>query len=168
MSLEGLSRKPDFSIEPDIDDPEFYCKSCGYKYRNRACYRTHLRLTHKIYNVPYLEPIPNYDIEPDPNDLNSYCKSYNYKHSNTRNFERHLTNIHKMNLSNLKSRKDCDVEEEPDPNDPCFYCKSCSVRYLTHGIYWDHLQDKHGVTLIQQQNSITNQVIKSEPIDYKL
>lgn len=51
-SHKNIKSKPmrtwDPNAEPDIDDPNFYCKSCGSKYKNYVSYKAHLRSIHQV------------------------------------------------------------------------------------------------------------------------
>jgi ribosomal protein L31 len=91
MVLEPLGKKkakPNRSIEPDPEDPNFYCKSCSAKYLNRSIFRKHLRQTHKVNLKPLRRKnlIPNHIIKPDPDDPNFYCKSCATKYSTRSEF----------------------------------------------------------------------------------
>jgi hypothetical protein len=40
------------NVEPDINDPNFYCKPYPAKYANLGVFRQHLRLVHKMIIEP--------------------------------------------------------------------------------------------------------------------
>ncbi|KAL0143420.1 hypothetical protein V8B55DRAFT_1594304 [Mucor lusitanicus] len=70
--------------EPDLYDPDFYCKSCEKGYSNTFAYRQHLRAAHFMVLKRLLpkRAAQKIDIAPDPNDPNFHCRACNftYKH----------------------------------------------------------------------------------------
>jgi hypothetical protein len=98
MNLTSMKCKPNPGIEPDPNDPNFYCKACDFKYLSNGRYRYHLRRTHKIA-LPSLLSKTNSSIQPDPNDPNFYCKSCDCKYKNNRRYREHLRRTHKMKFT---------------------------------------------------------------------
>jgi transposase-like protein len=113
MNIKSLKPKPNFDIEPDLEDPNPYCKSCDYKLKRFYNYRLHLRDIHKIVLKSLSKkPKPNYKIEPGQNDPNHYCKSCDYKFSNRYGYLKHLGLVHQIGVTPV----DLDTEEDLDAN----------------------------------------------------
>lgn len=49
------------SILPDEDNPDFYCKSCKFKYSNKGSYRYHLKFIHRMGLTSKFLPGPQYN-----------------------------------------------------------------------------------------------------------
>lgn len=96
------SSRFDPNIQPEPNDPNFYCKSCKFKYSNVTTYRVHLFQMHEIGTQPRRQIRPNLNIQPDPNDPNFYCKSCEHNYLNNTKYEIHLRSVHKMILKGLK------------------------------------------------------------------
>ncbi|KAL9538932.1 hypothetical protein MBANPS3_010570, partial [Mucor bainieri] len=68
--------------EPDIHNPNFYCKSCESRYKDMYAYRQHLRFVHYMVlkRIPRWKA-PRNDIVPDPNDPNLYCRACDHTYA---------------------------------------------------------------------------------------
>ncbi|KAL9544799.1 hypothetical protein PS6_008571 [Mucor atramentarius] len=77
-------RIKDINTEPDIYDPDFYCKPCEVCYNSMEKYRAHLRRVHfmALKTIPSHQ-IPQSSIVPDPDDPNLYCKVCDHTYDST-------------------------------------------------------------------------------------
>lgn len=84
--------KPNHDIVPDIDDPNYYCKSCQKSYKSNSKYCNHLRSVHRM-KLSLLrgrsEPTPTISIDAIPKDpqnktcvvcQKALCNVYSYRH----------------------------------------------------------------------------------------
>ncbi|GAN01954.1 hypothetical protein MAM1_0014d01391 [Mucor ambiguus] len=138
----------DVDAEPDIHDPNFYCKSCEACYRDANAFRKHLKSTHHMVLKPIpRRDIPQNDIVPDPDDPSLCCKSCNrtYKHRST--YRRHCTNVHAVNRPKLGNRA-----FTPNSINNA-YCQLCNRRFADKHWFRNHLFAIHKVDwrLVQQE-----------------
>lgn len=92
--------KPRRTVAPDIDDPNWYCRSCKKKYQGLGYYRAHLRRAHGIELEPvrtvrttYLDPeTAIIDINDPANTSCIYCMR---KYINKCVYNRHMKTVHK-------------------------------------------------------------------------
>ncbi|KAL9553260.1 hypothetical protein MBANPS3_003369 [Mucor bainieri] len=110
--------------EPDIHDPNFYCKSCERKYRDAEAYRHHLRSVHYMVLKPIpVWKVPHSDIVPDPDDPHLYCRACDRTYKCKQYYRNHCQFAHGVNtlyLSNstaqgqqIESR--CQRSQQPLP-----------------------------------------------------
>jgi hypothetical protein len=148
--LKRTRSKPNRSIEPNPEDPNFYCKSCTTKYATEFSFRIHLRYVHKIVDLPLKgkrRPKPNHNIESNPNDPSFYCKSCSTEYPSLGTFRKHIREVHKMILKPLIKRPIPNHSIIPDIDYPNFYCKSYSSKYVSRGVFRAHLRRIHNMTL---------------------
>ncbi|KAL9544005.1 hypothetical protein MBANPS3_007844 [Mucor bainieri] len=127
------------NVEPDINDPSHYCKSCESFYPTKGQYRQHLRKTH--YMIFGTEFRIRSRIAPDPEDPNHYCCSCQRFYPSKGVYRRHLRAVHKMHLIRLKPIKNPDIV--PDWNDPNLHCSSCNFTYKSSAAYVSHCINIH-------------------------
>lgn len=86
------------SVVPDVDDPNYFCKTCERTYTNRFNHRDHLQFFHQMKLTPLKRRIKivHPDIQPDEDDPNFYCKACEAKFSTRLRYRYHLTRLHKM------------------------------------------------------------------------
>ncbi|KAF1805502.1 hypothetical protein V8B55DRAFT_1380612 [Mucor lusitanicus] len=146
----GTSRTiKDINVEPDIHDPNFYCKSCQQGYTNRSRFRHHLRRTHflALKKLPSCK-VPLKGIFPDPDDPKLYCKACNHTYASKINYKRHCRYIH-----GVTSFKSANQKSNTSSNMIDTYCQACDRRFSSTLTYRRHLFIAHRVnrTAIQQQ-----------------
>ncbi|KAK4518409.1 Translation machinery-associated protein 46 [Mucor velutinosus] len=124
-------------VEPDIDDPNFYCRSCNYTLSNKSGYRSHLKKYHKM-NLKPLVPIRNPAILPDWDDPYQYCKSCNYTYASRNTYKAHCKYFHKMKAPTRSAGI-------PDIRDPNSYCKVCNHTYKSKSSYITHCVIVHKI-----------------------
>lgn len=76
IKLSPLSPRfnADTSIDPNINDPNNYCRSCSSRFVSPGEYRRHLRVSHHMRDLPPIgSENSNPKIEPDLYDPNFYC-----------------------------------------------------------------------------------------------
>ncbi|EPB85310.1 hypothetical protein HMPREF1544_07924 [Mucor circinelloides 1006PhL] len=148
------SRIKDVNTEPNIHDPNFYCKSCKVDYNGRSQYRQHLKAAH--YMV--LKPIPKHiilqsTIVPDPDDPNLYCRACNYTYASKATYKRHCRYTHGITSVKIPTRAKPDGIIDT-------YCKHCDIRLSSKASYKKHLFTIHDMDwrLIQQkrENTVPN------------
>lgn len=140
-----LRVRPD--ILPDVDDPNWYCKSCQRHFKTHDIYRKHIKRIHEI-PLKRLAPPLLYDptIEPEIDNPDNFCRSCKKTMKNSSNYRRHLVVVHKMKLERLpKSKHDRSIQ--PDIDDPNFFCKSCNKSFEDRGRYRIHVQHVHKIEL---------------------
>ncbi|KAL9540755.1 hypothetical protein MBANPS3_009501 [Mucor bainieri] len=116
------------NIEPDVNDPNNYCKSCESYYSSRYLYRGHLRATHHMVLGTEVWTKPRADVHPDPQDPNAYCRSCQRFYSNQGVYREHLKTVHKADLDRLRPVRNTDMIP-PDWNDPNLHCSSCDSTF---------------------------------------
>ncbi|CAO3619665.1 unnamed protein product [Mucor fragilis] len=144
---QEYSPKPEFelhatklkTIGPDIDDPNFYCRSCRFTYKNKKGYRLHLRRYHKMA-LKSLHFSTNPDVLPDWDDPKQYCKSCNRSYSSRSAYRCHCKLAHNMKKPT----------GTPDINDPNNYCKICDYTYKSRYGYNMHCFMAHKVNCRQK------------------
>ncbi|KAL9558338.1 hypothetical protein MBANPS3_000961 [Mucor bainieri] len=134
-------------MEPDIHDPNLYCKSCEKGFRNANVYRIHLRHTHFMA----LKPMPRWkaprkDIAPNPDDPNLYCRACERIYSKKHAYRKHCRNVHVMKsvkFANQSSTSSSRIDS---------YCQACDRRFSSIESYRLHLFAIHKVDwrLLQQ------------------
>ncbi len=137
--------------QPDLSDPDFYCKFCSRTFANRASYHRHLSRIYKTETTKTSKAKPRKKIEPRNSSSDSsstYCQSCDRNYRNLGLYRSHLRRIHNMVLKLLLSKPNHSIE--PDPNDPNLYCKSCDNNYLTRGQYRNHIKQTHNINLKPQ------------------
>ncbi|KAL0135717.1 hypothetical protein V8B55DRAFT_1170198 [Mucor lusitanicus] len=147
------SNTRDVNVEPDIHDPNFYCKSCEQGYNNKRRFRKHLRETHFLF----LEKLPSYKVPlkgilPYPDDPKLYCKACNQTYKRKDVYKRHCRYIH-----GVESFKSANQKSNTSSNMIDNYCQACDKRFASTKSYRRHLFFIHRVdrTAIQRkQNDI--------------
>ncbi|KAG2195552.1 hypothetical protein INT46_005812 [Mucor plumbeus] len=127
-------------LEPDVDDPNNYCRTCEKKHSTLAKYKFHLKQIHRIHIRTTINP-RNKDIMPDADNPDFYCDSCEKKYYSEDRYRIHLRGYHSMKL---KPRMNPEIT--PDWDDPDYYCKSCRRKYNVKYTYWKHLQEGHHMT----------------------
>ncbi|EPB83831.1 hypothetical protein HMPREF1544_09405 [Mucor circinelloides 1006PhL] len=149
------SKVKDINTEPDIHDPNFYCKSCKVNYNDRKGYRKHLKAAHYMVLKPiYSRKIWQNTIVPDLDDPNLYCRACNHTYSDKATYKRHCRYTH-----GITSVKIPTTRAKPDGIMDT-YCKHCDIRLASKASYKKHLFAIHNVDwrLIQQklENTVPN------------
>ncbi|KAL9547773.1 hypothetical protein PS6_006961 [Mucor atramentarius] len=138
----------DVSTEPDIHDPNYYCKSCEKRYDCKKVYRNHLRAAHFMVLKTLLKrAIPQTIIVPDPDDPNLYCRTCDYTYARKASYKEHCRYRHGM-----KSVKfDTALSKSDGITDT--YCKRCDMRSVNKTAYKKHLFAIHKIDwrLVQQK-----------------
>ncbi|KAL0141745.1 hypothetical protein V8B55DRAFT_1573944 [Mucor lusitanicus] len=150
----GISRTiRDSNVEPDIDDPNFYCKSCEQGYKTKEIFRQHLRKTHFLA----LEKLRSYKLPlegifPDPDDPKLYCKACNHTYASKINYKRHCRYVH-----GVTSFKSANQKSNTSSNMMNTYCQACDRRFSSTLTYRRHLFFIHRVdrTVAQQKQNDT-------------
>ncbi|KAL9550897.1 hypothetical protein MBANPS3_004520 [Mucor bainieri] len=124
--------------EPDIHNPNFYCKSCESRYKDARLYRQHLRSAH--YMV--LKRIPNWktphnSILPDPNDPSLYCRACDHTYASKTSYKTHCRYTHGMKHGKYSN-------QNPTSNSTTdSYCQVCDRRLSSMYSYRQHLLAVH-------------------------
>ncbi|KAL9539857.1 hypothetical protein PS6_011017 [Mucor atramentarius] len=145
----------DINTEPDIHDPNFFCKSCEVKYNDRDGYRKHLKAAHYMVLKPiFSRKILQNTIVPDPDDPNLYCRACDYTYADKTIYKQHCRYKH-----GITSVKIPTTRAKPDGIMDT-YCKPCDMRLSSKASYKRHLFSIHNVDfrLIQQKrkNAVPN------------
>ncbi|KAL7319930.1 hypothetical protein PS15m_012298 [Mucor circinelloides] len=128
------------NAEPEIHDPNFYCRSCKVIYKDRKTYRGHLRNIHFMIlkKIPRGKP-PLSTIVPDPDDPNHYCRACDRTYTQTSSYKQHCQYMHGMT-----SVKFGIARSKPDGITDS-YCKICDVRLSSKRSYKCHLFAIHKI-----------------------
>lgn len=144
-------RRRRLDIVPDADDPNFYCRSCNYKYSSKSSYKTHLVVVHNLkVKAMNLQGNQVSDIPPDVNDPNNYCRTCNREFRSRGEYRIHLSNDHQMILEPIERRgvrKQPLLDIMPDVNDPYDRCRACNFEYASRYNYKSHLIKVHGMKI---------------------
>ncbi|KAL9558009.1 hypothetical protein MBANPS3_001109 [Mucor bainieri] len=103
-------------LEPDINDPNYFCQGCEITYSSRETYRKHFAQTHHMLLKKKREPFN--DVIPDPHDPNFYCKICDITHKNKQSYRSHCYKIHKMRIIMSDA-----TAKMPHPNYECNICQ---------------------------------------------
>ncbi|OAD04188.1 C2H2-type zinc finger transcription factor [Mucor lusitanicus CBS 277.49] len=118
--LHGSSSNVDTReiLEPDVNDPNFYCRSCNHTYPHKHVYRQHLKRFHKmkLRSLNLLNKNPA--ILPDWNDANFHCNSCNRTYASLPSYHLHCRTIHDLRAP----QKPTGVPGVPDIDDPNNHC----------------------------------------------
>ncbi|EPB91973.1 hypothetical protein HMPREF1544_01267 [Mucor circinelloides 1006PhL] len=139
----------DVNTEPDMHDPNFYCRSCKVIYKDRDKYRYHLRHVHFMVLKTILKSkSPRSTIVPDPNDPSLHCRACDHTYAQKSSYKKHCQYKHGMTsvkFGTAKSKPDGIVDT---------YCKICDVRLASKQSYKSHLFVIHKVDWrLNQQKS---------------
>lgn len=139
---------PNRNILPDVDDPNFYCKSCQLTYKNRTKFRKHIRKIHKM-ELAHITRQLIHDPTAAMADLehpeNTSCTICMIKYTDKYLYRRHMKRVHQMDLNNK-----VDPNIQPDPEDPNFYCKPCQRHYSTRKYFRHHIRLFHPSTKLEK------------------
>ncbi|GAN05541.1 hypothetical protein MAM1_0094c05012 [Mucor ambiguus] len=123
-------------LEPIVNDPDHYCRSCDMYFISRMRYRDHLENAHHMILKPLRTP--TYVIDEDPNFYCEPCDKYlrnKYMH------RYHLQKQHNVELPPLKRKANPDIT--PDLDHPDFYCASCEYKFKKKGAFKTHCEKIH-------------------------
>ncbi|KAL0135557.1 C2H2-type zinc finger transcription factor [Mucor lusitanicus] len=130
--------------EPDLYNPDFYCKSCEKGYRDRNAYRGHLRKVHYMVLKPLRYQIPQKtNATPDPNDPNHNCKVCNFTYKRKSNYKDHCRYVHGLNPAEFVN------QASPSSSLTNLYCQTCDKRFSSSYCYRLHLFVIHKVDIRQ-------------------
>lgn len=127
FEFNGVSIK-NIKLEPDVQDPNHYCRTCDREFKSRLGYRGHLRTVHFIL----LKAI---DISPSDNtastDPNLYCNLCQTSYCNRSYLQHHIRSAHSDIL--------------PKPNNTDNYCISCKKSFKSELLYRKHCRRVHAL-----------------------
>lgn len=133
-------------LEPNVNDPDFYCCSCEASYLTRREYREHLREIHHMILMVLADEIRSLtntntaDILPDPDDINFYCRVCQVSYRTLQKYRTHLKHFHNMILTPFKGKMKDALLNVDDPN---FHCSACDITHKTKFAYHSHLRNRH-------------------------
>lgn len=85
------------NVQPDPNDPNFYCSSCGRNYKTRANYRKHIRLYHpsiKLEKIRKPSNVTTLMAEIDVgDDGNKRCAICEWEYDNRQNYKKHINTV---------------------------------------------------------------------------
>lgn len=161
------NKKTKFS--PDINDPNFFCRTCKMTFRDKELYHKHLsyfhRMTLKQFSKesnakPTVSKTLSTSEMPDENDPSFYCSLCDKNSPNKHTFHKHLELKHKMKLVN-KCEKLATTDVIADPlhsrSKLNLTCEVCSKIYKSSSSYRKHLRVEH---------SILDKLVIGEPVTF--
>ncbi|OAD08007.1 C2H2-type zinc finger transcription factor [Mucor lusitanicus CBS 277.49] len=133
--------------EPDLYDPDFYCKSCEKGYSNTFAYRQHLRAAHFMVLKRLLpkRAAQKIDIAPDPNDPNFHCRACNFTYKHKKTYKAHCRYAHGLKPTEFANP----TSSSGSLTDT--YCQACDKRLSGIYHYRRHLFIVHKVDIKQFQ-----------------
>ncbi|KAL0135596.1 C2H2-type zinc finger transcription factor [Mucor lusitanicus] len=132
--------------EPDLYNPDFYCKSCEKDYSNKNTYRAHLRGVHFMVLKPLRgQTAQKIDATPDPNDPNLHCKACNFTYQRKSYYKDHCRYTHGLNLAEFAKQ----TSSSSSLTDS--YCQICDKRLSSMSYYRQHLFVVHNINIKQIQ-----------------
>ncbi|KAL9547872.1 hypothetical protein PS6_006901 [Mucor atramentarius] len=139
----------DINTEPDVHNPNFYCRPCKVNYKDRKIYRNHLRIVHFMVLKTILKSkSPRSTIVPDPDDPNLHCRACDSTYAHRSSYRQHCRYKHGMTSVNFGA-----VRSKPDGIADT-YCKICDMRLASKSSYRCHLFAIHKVDWrLNQQKS---------------
>ncbi|KAL7329107.1 hypothetical protein PS15p_212306 [Mucor circinelloides] len=154
-------RIKDIDTEPDVHDPNFYCRSCEANYKGRNKYRNHLRNVHYMVlkTIPK-RTIPQNIILPDPDDPNQYCRACDYTYAQKSSYKQHCRYMHGMTSVKFGTAK-----SKPDGIADT-YCKICDLRLASKQSYKTHLFSVHKIDWRQIYQNPENMPDVNDPNFY--
>lgn len=136
------------SIQPDPNDPNFYCKSCQTHYSSRQKYRQHIKLSHTDVKLDRCGARHHITVEMDAEDRdNTRCKICNKDYSTRWNYRKHMNMVHRDGkrepVRKGALRRKIDTSIAPIWDDPSNHCRSCKKTYSTKSTYRVHFRKFH-------------------------
>ncbi|CEP12479.1 hypothetical protein [Parasitella parasitica] len=129
-SVYRAKDEPDLELEPDLNDPNRYCKVCETTYPTALLFKKHLRTIYfivvKMARTYTTTPIHSIirerpEVLPDPQDPNNFCRVCHETYLVKQRYFRHLLKYHGMKASARIRRFDI----LPDLFDVDYYCRAC-------------------------------------------
>lgn len=131
------------ALQPDPNDPNFYCRSCDTHYVTIGQYRVHLRQAPHFMNLSPIQlkrrrrwTLHDNNLD-EKGESDTYCTSCSMSYSSPQQLSQHFRRLHKKYVEPRKGKPDFAIE--PDPNDPDIYCKSRKFKFLHLSSYKSHL-----------------------------
>ncbi|EPB91955.1 hypothetical protein HMPREF1544_01249 [Mucor circinelloides 1006PhL] len=151
----------DVNTEPDIHNPNFYCRSCKVISKDRNRYRNHLRIVHFMVLKTILKSeSPRSTIVPNPDDPSLHCRACDYTYAQKLFYKQHCRYKHGMT-----SVKFGIARSKPDGIADT-YCKICDVRLASKQSYKSHLFAIHKVDWRLNQQKSKNMPDVNDPNFY--
>ncbi|OAD06758.1 C2H2-type zinc finger transcription factor [Mucor lusitanicus CBS 277.49] len=133
--------------EPDLYNPDFYCKSCEKDYRDKNAYRAHLRGVHfMVLKLLRSQTAQKIDVTPDPNDPNLHCKACNFTYQRKSYYMNHCRYTHGLNPPEFANQTSSPPSSLTDS-----YCQTCDKRLSSIQNYRKHLFAVHNIDIKQIQ-----------------
>jgi ribosomal protein L31 len=152
------------NISPDIDDPNFYCRTCKATYKTRSYYRNHLKYTH-IMELKPLRGHPRFDHYMKEDDSKeTSCIICKLIFGSRRGYLQHMARHTKAGYMK-SSRSKINPDVIPDLDDPNGYCESCGTTLASIRGYKQHVRFYHN--LCKYPRAIPNAAITPDTSDPK-
>ncbi|KAK4514307.1 uncharacterized protein ATC70_001899 [Mucor velutinosus] len=143
-------------LEPNPQDPNFYCRVCETTYPSINMFKKHFRLVHYMItkttrSPPTITPLQAIKIEkeivvPDRDDPSNYCRACKKFYVNQHRYRSHLAKFHDMPKFGKKQGV------LPDIFDPNFYCRSCERGLSTKARFKKHCLRWHNVVVPDEKD----------------
>ncbi|KAF1804518.1 hypothetical protein FB192DRAFT_1358071 [Mucor lusitanicus] len=133
QSVHHISPSPmkNIDLEPDTDDPKYYCKSCEKHSNGWSAYRNHLHKNHHL-SLQSLQRKKHPDnITTDPNGFDYHCTACELTYQDEQAYQEHLKKHHE-----IKPPK-CPPASTPAHSNG-LYCKVCRRGYRTAETFRRH------------------------------
>lgn len=165
MPVNRANIIPISSIQPDPNDPNFFCRACKRHYINKYGYFMHIRLIRpdtKLDNIKREAIITPIMAEIDAgNHDNKPCTICDYEFSTRGSYKMHMNTIHRDgNRKPAALRRFntamTDTSIIPIWNDPNHYCQSCRRMYANKKSYQVHIKNFHSKALQESMQLSTS------------
>lgn len=163
------------NVQPDPNNPTFYCVSCQHTYSSKFNYRLHMLAVHPSINMERSKIFSATNplmIEVDAgNHKNTMCTLCGRDYADRNSYRTHMRIIHKESkrepaafIGRLKKLTNMDPNIVPIWNDPNYYCPSCKRAFSTKSTYHSHIKNLHDDILEKsKQISTTANPTQSTP-----
>lgn len=136
------------NVQPDPNDPNFYCSSCGRNYKTRANYRKHIRLYHpsiKLEKIRKPSNVTTLMAEIDVgDDGNKRCAICEWEYDNRQNYKKHINTVHKNGgREPVKLKTNAPMAEMDAGNHNNTRCTICERGYSDRSGYRVHMSRYH-------------------------
>lgn len=118
-------------LTPDINDPNYFCKTCDRIYYDRGAYNVHLVRVHNISRVGNLSrivpPFPFPTLFPDPDNEDRYCAPCGKTFTTFASFKTHIKGVHYVGIQQS------------------FDCEICALPFGKSEYLKRHMLNKHNI-----------------------
>lgn len=138
-------------LEPDIRDPNLYCRVCETKYPTYALFQKHLKTIHliidesnRLWKNLTVNRMKMKKNSLDIDDSNYFCSLCKKSYDTRKRYVQHLANYHKM--KRVRKVRKIEIDDPalvPNFFDPNFYCNYCDRSFSSKHRFYCHCEVIH-------------------------